>query len=82
MTLYDDLSEWWALLSAPEEYEEEAGIYSKLLDEACAEPIETLLELGIPYGQGFLFARPTPRFIEVPAVEHQIVNEVPGLIVD
>lgn len=46
------------------------------------EELETLVELGIPYGQGFLFARPTPAFIEVPAVEHQIVNEVPGLIVD
>ncbi len=46
------------------------------------EELETLVELGIPYGQGFLFARPKPRFIEVPAVEHRIVNEVPGLIVD
>jgi len=46
------------------------------------EELETLLELGIPYGQGFLFARPTPHLIEVPAVEHRTVNEVPGLIVD
>ena len=46
------------------------------------EELETLLELGIPYGQGFLFARPTPNFIEVPTVEHRTVNEVPGLIVD
>ena len=46
------------------------------------EELETLLELGIPYGQGFLFARPMPKFIEVPTVEHRTVNEVPGLIVD
>ena len=38
------------------------------------EELETLLELGIPYGQGFLFARPTSKFIEVPAVEHRTVQ--------
>lgn len=46
------------------------------------EELETLLELGIPYGQGFLFARPAASFVEVPVVEHRTVNEVPGLIVD
>lgn len=47
-----------------------------------AEELETLLDLGIPYGQGFLFARPTPRFVEVSAMEHRTISEVPGLIVD
>ena len=46
------------------------------------EELETLLELGIPYGQGFLFARPTAEFVEVPTVGHRTVAEVPGLIVD
>jgi SAM-dependent methyltransferase len=44
--LYSSLAEWWPLLSAPEEYEEEAGIYAKFLLEAARGPVETLLELG------------------------------------
>jgi EAL domain-containing protein (putative c-di-GMP-specific phosphodiesterase class I) len=46
------------------------------------EELETLLELGIPYGQGFLFARPQAQPIEVPSVAQRAVAEVPGLIVD
>jgi len=46
------------------------------------EELDVLIELGIPYGQGFLFARPAPRFVEVPTVEYRTVNAVPGLIVD
>ena len=46
------------------------------------EELDTLLELGIPYGQGFLFARPGPGFVEIPAVEHRTDKAVPGLIVD
>ena len=46
------------------------------------EELETLLELGIPYGQGFLFARPQAQFVEIPTVARQAVAEVPGLIVD
>ena len=42
--LYDDLAPWWPLLSAPEDYEEEARIYGGALREACA-PRE-ILELG------------------------------------
>ena len=30
-TFYAKFPEWWPLLSAPEDYEEEAGIYSDLL---------------------------------------------------
>jgi SAM-dependent methyltransferase len=44
--LYSSLAEWWPLLSAPEEYEEEAGIYAKFLLEAARGPVATLLELG------------------------------------
>lgn len=45
-TLYTEWAEWWPLLSAPEEYAEEAGIYSRRLLEAAAPPVRTLLELG------------------------------------
>jgi SAM-dependent methyltransferase len=42
--LYDELAHWWPLLSAPEEYEEEAAFYAATLQEAC-DP-RTVLELG------------------------------------
>ena len=44
MRLYDELAAWWPLLSAPEEYGEEAAFYSAALQEAC-DP-RTVLELG------------------------------------
>ncbi len=47
------------------------------------EELETLKELGIRYGQGFLFARPNPKLVEIPTtVSDRLVTEVPGLIVD
>jgi SAM-dependent methyltransferase len=44
--LYDELAGWWQLLSAPEDYAEEAAFYQQSLLEACARPCRTLLELG------------------------------------
>ena len=44
--MYDELAEWWPLLSAPDEYEEEAGIYGRLLAESSPRPLTSLLELG------------------------------------
>jgi SAM-dependent methyltransferase len=44
--LYGDLAPWFHLLTAPEEYADEAEIYRTLLDEVSERPIETLLELG------------------------------------
>ncbi len=44
--LYTTYAEWWPLLSAPEEYEEEAGAYAQILGDACATPPATVLELG------------------------------------
>ena len=44
--LYSELASWWPLLSSPADYAEEAGIYHKMLVEACDCPPQTLLELG------------------------------------
>jgi len=44
--LYDELAEWWPLMSAPDEYEEEAAFYGAQLAAACARPPRTVLELG------------------------------------
>jgi SAM-dependent methyltransferase len=46
MHMYAELAPWWPLLSAPEDYEEEAAIYTRLMLEAAKAPIETVLELG------------------------------------
>ena len=43
--LYRDLAEWWPLLSAPEEYAEEAAEYTRLILEAVPGARE-VLELG------------------------------------
>lgn len=45
--LYDSLADWWPLLSAPSEYEEEAAVYRKYLESNCGcGTAATLLELG------------------------------------
>lgn len=42
--LYSDLASWWPLISRPEDYTEEAGIYAELLRSACKP--RNVLELG------------------------------------
>src|SRR5260370_26305161 len=44
--LYTDLAEWFHLISAPEEYAEEADFYFTTIAEASNAPVRTLLELG------------------------------------
>ncbi len=44
--LYNEIAPWWPLISPPEEYEEEAGIYRRHLVEACDGSPQTILELG------------------------------------
>jgi len=44
--LYTDLADWWPLLSAPDDYEEEAAFYAERLTAACDRPPQTVLELG------------------------------------
>ena len=44
--LYGDLAGWWPLLSAPEDYAEEAEVYRVVLTGAAQVPISTVLELG------------------------------------
>ena len=44
--LYRELADWWPVLSAPEDYAEEAVFYEQALRAACTYEPETLLELG------------------------------------
>jgi trans-aconitate methyltransferase len=44
--LYDELASWWPLMSAPEDYAEEAAFFTRVLLEAGDGPARTMLELG------------------------------------
>jgi SAM-dependent methyltransferase len=44
--LYTDFAEWFHLLTAPEEYAEEAQVYLGIIKQATQTPPKTLLELG------------------------------------
>lgn len=44
--LYSKLASWFHLLTAPQDYAEEAEIYRRVLVEACTNSPRTLLELG------------------------------------
>ena len=44
--LYGDLAEWFHLLTAPEDYAEEAAVYEQLLVERAEGPVDAVLELG------------------------------------
>ena len=52
--LYGDLAPWWPLLSAPEEYAEEAAFYRKAILTACSTPPRTMLELGSGGGNYYI----------------------------
>jgi SAM-dependent methyltransferase len=44
--LYSEFADWFHLLTAPEDYVQEADFYRRVLLEACDEPPRTVLELG------------------------------------
>ena len=72
MKLYDELASWWPLLSAPEEYVEEAAFFERLLRAHCARPPRTLLELGS--GGGNNASHLKARF------ELTLVDPAPGML--
>jgi SAM-dependent methyltransferase len=44
--LYRDLAQWWPLLSAPEDYADEANEYREIISETATIPVREVLELG------------------------------------
>src|SRR5262245_47468786 len=44
--IYSDLADWFPLLTAPEDYAEEAEFSLRVLRQHVDGPLETLLELG------------------------------------
>jgi SAM-dependent methyltransferase len=55
--LYSELADWWPLLSAPEEYEEEAATYAGHLRSIGDAPARTVLELGSGGGNNALYLK-------------------------
>ncbi len=59
MLLYGPYADWWPLLSAPEEYEEEAGAYAAILQSHCTGEIKSVLELGCGGGNNACYLKRT-----------------------
>jgi SAM-dependent methyltransferase len=57
MKMYDELADWWPILSPPSDYEEEAAFYERTLLEYCRRPARTLLELGSGGGNNASFMK-------------------------
>lgn len=82
--LYGELAAWWPLMSAPEEYVEEAELYGRALAGGCARPPRSCLELGSGGGNNashlkarfaMTLVEPSPGMLEVsrrlnPECEH------------
>jgi SAM-dependent methyltransferase len=64
--MYRELAGWWPLLSAPEEYAEEAAFYRRALIDAAELEIGTVLELGSGGGNN---ASHLKRWFELTLVE-------------
>ena len=46
MKLYEELADWWPLVSPPSDYQEEASEYLRLFRAAASGPLKEVLELG------------------------------------
>jgi len=72
-SLYDELAQWWPLLSPPADYAEEAAIYTALLHGASDRPPRSLLELGSGGGNNASFMK--RHFDDV-----VLVDPAPGML--
>ena len=70
--LYSELADWWPLLSAPEDYAEEADEYRNLLIEHAEGAVRTVLELGSGGGNN---ASHLKRSFEL-----TLVDRAPGML--
>ena len=70
--LYEEFTEWWSLLSPPEEYAEEAELYRRLLTEALETPPREVLELGSGGGSNASHMKAAFRMV--------LVDRSPGML--
>jgi hypothetical protein len=54
LKLYDELAQWWPLLSAPEDYADEAAFFLQALDDPTAPRPRTMVEFGSGGGNNAL----------------------------
>lgn len=55
--MYTDLAPWWHLLSAPEEYEEEAALFARAIEAHARRELRDVLELGCGGGNNASFLK-------------------------
>lgn len=72
MKLYEELADWWPLLSAPEDYAEEAAFYGRVLSGASEPQPRSVLELGSGGGNNAFHMK--RRF------ELTLVDVAPGML--
>ena len=72
--MYEELAEWWPLLSPVEEYEEEAAIFRGALLEHTASPPRTLLELGSGGGHNAFYLKAHFEMTLVDLSEHMLAQ--------
>ncbi len=44
--LYDNLADWWPVISPPSDYAEEAALYLEMIRSSARRPVREVLELG------------------------------------
>jgi SAM-dependent methyltransferase len=44
--MYDDIADWWPVISPPSEYAEEAALYEQMIHASARRPVREVLELG------------------------------------
>ncbi len=71
--LYDELAEWWPLLSDPSDYAEEATYYATQLKRRCGHSARTLLELGSGGGNN-------ASHVKTAFEELVLVDAAPGML--
>ncbi len=55
--MYDELAQWWHLLSSPDDYEEEVAFFMPLIEDILDRPHITMLELGSGGGNNALYMK-------------------------
>ncbi|WP_224364511.1 class I SAM-dependent methyltransferase [Hyalangium versicolor] len=87
MKLYEELADWWPLVSAPAEYSEEASEYLRLFRSAASGPLKEVLELGSGGGNNASFLKkefsltlvePSERMREVSRALNPECEHLPG----
>jgi SAM-dependent methyltransferase len=87
MKLYEELADWWPLVSPPAEYREEADEYLRLFRAAASAPIGEMLELGSGGGNNashlksefsLTLVEPSERMREVSRALNPECEHLPG----